>query len=371
MFDVLIREAAARFGLGDKARELLQIVLAYMTNKDTGGLAGFLEKFKAAGMGPLIQSWLGNTVSAKPITNSQIEQVLGSQGGLLDLISARLNAPRDNITSAVGYLLPALVAKLTPNGSMPGALPADVTTLIGDGRAFLSAPVAATAASSDSGIGKWIPWIIGAVAVLLALSFCSKKPSQPVDVPMAPASVASEAASEPALLPASEPALLPASEPAMLPASEPASEPAVAVEPAASAPASAAEGAPEASITLQAPPEGASVFAGDAHGIPLVQVFFDVAKTDVAAEFADKAKPLVDYLNANPNAKAIISGFNDPTGDPVKNAELSKNRAIAVQEALKASGLAEDRLVLEKPADTSDTGATNAASRRVDVTIRH
>ena len=28
MFDVLIREVAARFGLGDKARELLQIVLA-------------------------------------------------------------------------------------------------------------------------------------------------------------------------------------------------------------------------------------------------------------------------------------------------------------------------------------------------------
>ena len=52
MFDVLIREAGARFGLGDKALPVAQMLLAYMTNRDTGGLAGFLEKFKAAGLGP-------------------------------------------------------------------------------------------------------------------------------------------------------------------------------------------------------------------------------------------------------------------------------------------------------------------------------
>ena len=45
MFDVLIREAATRFGLGDKALPVAQMLLAYMTNRDTGGLAGFLEKF--------------------------------------------------------------------------------------------------------------------------------------------------------------------------------------------------------------------------------------------------------------------------------------------------------------------------------------
>ena len=40
MFDVLIREAATRFGLGDKALPVTQMLLAYMTNKDTGGLIG-------------------------------------------------------------------------------------------------------------------------------------------------------------------------------------------------------------------------------------------------------------------------------------------------------------------------------------------
>ena len=80
MFDVLIREAGARFGLGDKALPVAQMLLAYMTNRDTGGLAGFLEKYKAAGLGPIIQSWLGGGPSAQPVSNSQVETVLGASG---------------------------------------------------------------------------------------------------------------------------------------------------------------------------------------------------------------------------------------------------------------------------------------------------
>ena len=62
----------------------------------------------------------------------------------------------------------------------------------------------------------------------------------------------------------------------------------------------------------------------------MLRVFFDSGKTDVAAEFGDKSKALVEYLKANADAKAVISGFNDPTGDPAKNAELARQRAQAV-----------------------------------------
>ena len=37
---------------------------------------------------------------------------------------------------------------------------------------------------------------------------------------------------------------------------------------------------------------------------------------------------------------------------------------------LRDRGVPEDRTVLEKPADATGTGGTNAASRRVDVTVR-
>ena len=103
--------------------------------------------------------------------------------------------------------------------------------------------------------------------------------------------------------------------------------------------------------------------------MPALKVYFDSGSTTIAPEFNDKAKELVDYLAANSGAKAAISGFNDQTGDPVKNAELSKNRAQAVQAALVSAGVAADRLELRKTADTTGTAATNAASRRVEVTL--
>ncbi|MCB2069358.1 MAG: OmpA family protein, partial [Ottowia sp.] len=95
--------------------------------------------------------------------------------------------------------------------------------------------------------------------------------------------------------------------------------------------------APASAVSTAAPtaaadePTGAAVVASQSGDVPMLKVYFDSGKTAVAAEFADKAKALVDYLKAHADAKAVISGFNDPTGDPAKNAELSKNRAQAVQ----------------------------------------
>ncbi|WP_312594537.1 OmpA family protein, partial [Comamonas terrigena] len=137
----------------------------------------------------------------------------------------------------------------------------------------------------------------------------------------------------------------------------------------APAPAPAPAATPPATDSFTAP-EGAGVLEGMLQDMPMLRVFFDSGKTEVAPEFADKAKALVAYLQGNPDAKAVISGFNDPTGDPAKNAELSKHRAEAVQTALVAAGVPIERTALEKPADTTDTGGSNAASRRVDVVLR-
>ncbi|MFT4195229.1 YidB family protein [Ottowia sp.] len=348
MFEVLIREAAARFGLGDKALPLVQMLLAYMTNKETGGLAGFLEKFKAAGLGPVIQSWLGGGPAAQPVNNSQLETVLGSSGGLLSMITSRLTLPRDNVTSALGYLLPAIVGKLTPGGSIPSGLPPEVASLAAAGQSLLAAPAAASTAqgAAAGGIGKWLPWIIVAVAALFGLSYCGKnRTADTVNTP--PPAASAPAASEPAPSAGFGPAA-----------------------PAASEPAAPGSEAPSAAGAATDEPTGPAVVGLVTDGVPALKVYFDTGKTDVPAEFAAKASDLVGYLKANTDAKAVISGFNDPTGDAAANAELSKNRAQAVQAALVAQGISEDRTVLEKPAEASGTAATNAASRRVEVVVR-
>lgn len=138
--------------------------------------------------------------------------------------------------------------------------------------------------------------------------------------------------------------------------------PAPAAVPAATAPAATAPAAPA--------PEGAGVVAGERDARPMLTVYFDTAKAAVAPDFPAVAAAVKAYVDANPAATLAVSGFNDPTGNAAANAELSKNRAKNVKAALESMGIAADRVLLEKPAETTGTGANNAESRRVEVVIK-
>ena len=64
-----------------------------------------------------------------------------------------------------------------------------------------------------------------------------------------------------------------------------------------------------------------------------------------------------------------ISCYHDASGDAAQNAELAKNRALAVRHALEANGVAPDHLVMDKPIVA--TGGTDAReARRVEVRLR-
>lgn len=349
MFDILIREVAARFGVGDKALPLLQVLLAYMTSKENGGLIGFLEKFKAAGFGPVVQSWLGGGPAAQPISNSQLETVLGSSGGLLSQLTSRLGLERESAASSLGYLIPVLVGKLTPGGSIPSSLSAEVSALAEAGQSLLAAPVAASVSDASGGGGwmKWLPWAIVAIAALVGLNYCSR--SNNVETPPATAPA-----------PASSGPVVGAFGPG--PAVEPASAPAQSGNEPAAAPGAAASSAAE--------PTGSGVVSWTSDSAPALKVYFDSGSAELSGEFAAKVGELLNYLKENVAAKAVISGYNDSTGDPEKNAELSKRRAEAVQNALVAAGVPKERTLLEKPADTTGTASTASASRRVEVVVR-
>jgi outer membrane protein OmpA-like peptidoglycan-associated protein/uncharacterized protein YidB (DUF937 family) len=338
MFETIIREVASKFGLGDKAGPLVQMLLAYMTNSSTGGLAGFMDKFKSAGLGDLAASWLGGGANAKAISSNQVESLFGGSGGLLGMLTSKLGIGGSAATSALSFLLPAIIGKLTPGGSIPTSLPSEVMGFIGGAKDMLGAGAASTAGAAKAaggGIMKWLPWLAAAAIGAVVLTQCVGK-NTPAPAP-APAAKA---------MPAPTPA------------------PAVVAPAPAPAPAPAA---PAAEIVV---PTGAGVIAQVINGVPLLKVFFDTGKTDLSGEFAAKSAELVAYLKANPGAKAIVSGFNDPTGNAAANAELSKNRAKAVAAGLKAAGVADDMVVLEKPSDTTGTGGSNAEARRVEVNIR-
>ena len=147
MFDLIIREAASRFGLGDKAGPLVQMLLAYLTNKDTGGLSGFIAKLTSSGLGNVAQSWLGGGAGALPVSAAQIESLMGGQTCLLSNVTSKLGLGNSTAASALGFLLPMVVGKLTPGGTVPTSLSSDVMGF-STGGATLSAATAAGGGSS-------------------------------------------------------------------------------------------------------------------------------------------------------------------------------------------------------------------------------
>ena len=75
---------------------------------------------------------------------------------------------------------------------------------------------------------------------------------------------------------------------------------------------------------------------------------------------------LIAYSKSSASAKLSISGFHDKTGDPAKNEDLAKNRAKIVKDLLLAAGVPEDRIIMQKPVETTG-GIDDKEARRVEV----
>lgn len=123
----------------------------------------------------------------------------------------------------------------------------------------------------------------------------------------------------------------------------------------------AANAAPAAS----AAPAAASDASAPAASLP-ASVYFETGKDALPADAASAVQAAADYAKAHPDAKLTLSGFTDATGSAAKNAELAKTRAQAVRDALKAAGVAEDRIILKKP-ETITGGADAREARRVEI----
>ncbi len=134
--------------------------------------------------------------------------------------------------------------------------------------------------------------------------------------------------------------------------------------------ATAEPGAATPAPSSTAAPAGSGVVAGTRNGLPMLTVYFDTGKADVSKDFATVAGSVKDYVAAHPDAKLAVSGFNDPTGNAATNAALSKRRAQGVAAALEATGVPAAAVALEKPADTTVSGTSNAEARRVEVTVK-
>lgn len=101
----------------DSKTRLLQAALALIANNgQNGGLHGLVERFQEAGLGNVIQSWIGDG-SNVPITPTQMQQVLGD--GELQQIAEETALDEPDVAKHLSEILPDLIDTLTPGGHIP------------------------------------------------------------------------------------------------------------------------------------------------------------------------------------------------------------------------------------------------------------
>lgn len=82
-------------------------------------------------------------------------------------------------------------------------------------------------------------------------------------------------------------------------------------------------------------------------------VFFALNSSLIRDEQQAKINMLAEYLQKNPSAKVKVTGYADVnTGNSRVNKKLSEKRAANVAEALKAKGIAADRIIVDSKGDT-------------------
>ena len=98
-------------------------------------------------------------------------------------------------------------------------------------------------------------------------------------------------------------------------------------------------------------------------------LYFAVGSADLPADASAKLARLADAARASTVTSVQISGYHDASGGAAKNAELAKQRALAVRHALEANGVSPDRLQMSKPVET--TGGTDPKdSHRVEMRLQ-
>jgi uncharacterized protein YidB (DUF937 family) len=85
-------------------------------NSQNGGISGLVNQFAQAGLGNVVQSWIG-TGQNLPISAEQITAVLGS--GVIGNAARQLGVDPQSAATQIAQILPVAIDQLTPKGNAP------------------------------------------------------------------------------------------------------------------------------------------------------------------------------------------------------------------------------------------------------------
>jgi len=100
-----------------------------------------------------------------------------------------------------------------------------------------------------------------------------------------------------------------------------------------------------------------------------VRIHFETGSMALSSEDQKIIAAVAQKMKDTPDLKVDVSGFADKTGNMEQNLELAKQRASVVRDALKAAGIAEDRISLKKPEEVVLGAGQDAEGRRVEISV--
>lgn len=118
ILDTLASQLASQFGgkLEASLPEVLGEVLG--GGAGNGGLSAILARLEQAGLGEQVKSWIG-TGANLPISAQQLQEVLGSD--TVRQLAARFGIPADQLSNVLAQVLPTVVDRASPDGTLPPA----------------------------------------------------------------------------------------------------------------------------------------------------------------------------------------------------------------------------------------------------------
>ncbi len=356
--DGVLGNLGSLLGGGQQSTDMMSMgsgLSGSMFGDKAGGMANALSSFADIKSGsstglmaivaPLLMGVIGKHVGGLPggATLGNLTSLLGGQKEhVASAMPAGFGSILGNIPGLGGLLgsVPGMGTATAAMSGLTGAATGAVSSLGGAatsmGGAALggaSAATAAAAAATTGGIGRIIPWLLGA-AVIAGLGYYFLNRSAPEPVPA----------------------------------------------PAVEAPAAAPVEAPVAAAPVETPVAAAPVAAVDTcnkdfdAAMEGKSINFAVSKATISADSAELVAALSKVAKACEKFKIEVAGHTDKTGDAVKNKALSKARAEAVVAALAAAGVPATQLTAvgfgsEKPLDPADTKEAYAKNRRIDFTV--
>lgn len=242
-----------------------------------------------------------------PLVLTFLKKFMGDKGLNANSLSSLLSSQGPNLQGALDSRMSSALGFASPAaflGGLGGQAAETAHRAAAAVAGGAGSAAVAATAATQSGLSRWLPWVLGAIALIFLWNLFSGKSTPTPPAVPAPA------------------VTTPATPPAM----------------------------PATAVT----------------GLP-AKVYFDVGSATVGADSSKIIGAAADMIKKD-GLKVTITGHTDKTDDVAKNEELAKSRAAAVNDALKAAGVAEANIEM-KPTMFVEVGAAggDAEARRVEI----